>query len=333
MAKSKNPSGKKRLRLLDPMRDGPGVEKGEDTTPNLKFFFVSLKRKFWKLITLNLIMLVQIIPLLICAYARLAGPSTPTQYYPLYAPLLGAQTALPTSAGTTLFNLFSGLFSVPIYNTPVTWIMGGLILFHVVTYGWQKVGCTYILRNLVRGDGVFIISDFFYAIRRNLKQGFFMGLLDCFIIFMLGFDFAYFYGAPASGFTNFMYVMIIALAILWLIMRFYIYLMLVTFDMKIFKILKNALIFTALGIKRNLMAILGIVVMAALSVALVVLCVQIHVYGIIIVPFLFFLAIAAFMYTYAAWPVIQRYMIDPVDGGKNTQVHEPAPEDSIPEET
>jgi hypothetical protein len=30
---------KKRLKLLDPMRDGKGVEKGEDTTPNLKYFF------------------------------------------------------------------------------------------------------------------------------------------------------------------------------------------------------------------------------------------------------------------------------------------------------
>jgi uncharacterized membrane protein YesL len=329
MEKRKNPSGKKRLRLLDPMRDGPGVEKGEDTTPNLKFFFVSLKRKFWKLVTLNLLMLVQIIPLLICLYAYLAGPSTPTLYYPLYAPLLGAQTALPTSESTTLFNLFSGLFSVPIYNTPVTWIIGGFLLFHVVTYGWQKVGCTYILRNLVRGDGVFIFSDFFYAIRRNLKQGFFMGLLDCLIIFALVFDFEYFSSAAISGFTNFMYVMIIALAILWLIMRFYIYLMLVTFDMKIFKILKNALIFTALGIKRNLMAVLGILLMTALCVAIVVLCVQIHFYGIIIVPFLFFLAVMAFMYTYAAWPVIQRYMID---GGAPQKNPEPDPEDGVPEE-
>ena len=32
-------NNKKRFKLLDPMRDGKGVEKGEDTTPNLKFFF------------------------------------------------------------------------------------------------------------------------------------------------------------------------------------------------------------------------------------------------------------------------------------------------------
>ena len=68
------------------------------------------------------------------------------------------------------------------------------------------------------------------------------------MLFARGFDFQYFYYAAPSGFTNFMYIMIVALFIIWSVMRFYIYVMLVTFDMKTRKILKNALIFTALGI-------------------------------------------------------------------------------------
>ena len=32
-------TNKKRFKLLDPMRDGKGVEKGEDTTPTLGRFF------------------------------------------------------------------------------------------------------------------------------------------------------------------------------------------------------------------------------------------------------------------------------------------------------
>lgn len=303
---------KKKLRLLDPMRDGPGVEKGEDTTPTLGFFFKSWKRKFWKLISINLVLLVQIIPLIVCLVAYLTGPKTPAQYYPLYAPLLGAQTALPTSEGTTLLNLCAGLFRIPTYNTPTWWIIGVFVVLHLVTYGWQKAGSIYILRNLVRGDGVFIISDYFYAVKRNLKQGFFMGVIDSLIVFVLFFDFSYFYSAPPSGLSNFMYVMTIALALLWFIMRFYIYLMMVTFDMKIRKILKNALIFSLLGFKRNFMALLGMVLMAALAVGLIVLCVQIKIYAVILLPFLYFLAFSGFMYTYAAWPVVKKYMIDPV---------------------
>ena len=306
----------KGFRLFDPMRDGPGVEKGEDTTPNLKYFFKLWGRKFWKLITLNLIMLLQIIPLLICLYMYLAGPKTATAYFPLSLPLLGAQTVQPTSFGSTLQTLFAGLYHIPTYNTYAWWVIGILAAFHVITYGWQKVGSIYILRNLVRGDGVFILSDFFYAIKKNLKQGFVMGLIDCAVIFALIFDYLYFLSAPATGLNNFMYVVIIALFIIWMFMRFYIYLMLVTFDMKTFKILKNALIFTALGIKRNLMAALGILLLTALSAAVIILCVQIGVYAVIILPFIYYLAFVGFMYTYAAWPVVQKYMIDPVQNKK-----------------
>ena len=294
-------------------RDGPGVEKGEDTTPNLKYFFKLWGRKFWRLISLNLMMLVQVLPLVVCAYLHITAPKNPTQYFPLYAPTLGAQTALPTSAGATLFSASSGLLrEITTFNSPVYWIIGILLVLHVVTYGWQKAGTTYILRNMVRGDGVFLFSDYFYAIRRNWKQALGMGILDSAVIFVLFFDFNYFYGAAPSAGTNFMYVMIVALVLIYAVMRFYMYLMMVTFDMKLSKILKNALIFTALGIKRNLMACLGIVALTALSVAVVVLGVQVGFYAVIIIPVLYLLGFCGFMYTYAAYPVIQRYMIDPV---------------------
>ena len=305
------------------MRDGKGVEKGEDTTPNLGFFFKLWGRKFWKLISLNLMMLVQILPLMGCIFLYLGGPKVSTQYDPLYTVLLGAQTALPTSEGMTLFNSAAGLLhQTPIFNSWAHWVMGALILFHLVTYGWQKVGTTYIMRNLVRGDGVFLFSDYFYAIRRNLKQGLVMGLLDTVDIFALVFDFLYFWNSPATGMNNFMYIMIFALILIYGIMRFYTYLMLVTFNMKLGKILKNALIFTVLGIKRNILALLGILMLVAISVALIVFLVPMKLAFVILLPFLCLLAFCGFMYTYAAYPILQRYMIDPV-------VKKPAEEDEL----
>ena len=307
-------TNKKRLKLLDPMRDGKGVEKGEDTTPNLKYFFKLWGRKFWKLISLNFFMLVQVIPLAVCVVLYTAGPKTPTQYDPLYSVLLGAQTALPTSQGMTLFTGAAGLlYKMPIFNSWAHWVMGGMILFHLITYGWQKVGTTYILRNLVRGDGVFMFSDYFYAIKRNLKQGFIMGLIDSAAIFALAYDFIYFYNSPATSFgNNVMYIAIFALILIYGVMRFYTYLMLVTFDMKLGKILKNALIFTMLGIWRNLLAILGIVLLVGMSAAAIVFLVPLKMAVVIIIPVLCLLAFSGFMYTYAAYPVLQRYMIDPV---------------------
>ncbi len=303
---------KKRLKLLDPMRDGKGVEKGEDTRPTLKRFFKLWGRKFWRLVEVNFIMLLQVIPLLVCGFLYFAGPKMATQSSMLYPALLGAQTAQSTTVGATLFNYASGLYHTePIYNSWANWVIIGLLLFQLITYGWQKVGTTYILRNMVRGDGVFLISDYFYAIKRNLKQGFLMGLFDCVIIGAMVFNFFYYMSAPATGWNNFMYALTVALALIYIIMRFYTYLMLVTFDMKITKMLKNALIFSVLGIKRNIMALLGMVVLAGIILLVGFVLLQFNIYAVLILPFIFLLGFSGFMYTYAAYPVLEKYMITP----------------------
>ncbi|MBQ9161998.1 MAG: DUF624 domain-containing protein [Clostridia bacterium] len=303
---------KKKFKLFDMNRDGRGVEPGEDTRPTLKFFFKQLGRKFWKLFSLNLMMLVQIIPLLLIFYVHLTGPTSPTVGNVLYVPLLGAQTAAPTAAGSALFNTVSGMLTIPTFNTYIYWVIIPLIVFTVVTYGWQKVGSVYVLRNLARGDAVFVVSDYFHAIKRNFGQSFLLGLIDCAVIFMLGFDILYFSGAPAGGFNTFMSAALVAIVIVYLLMSFYTHLMLVTFDMKLSKIFKNALIFSALGIKRNLMALLGIVLSVALSAAIMFLGIQAGIYATIIIPFLILPALIGFIYVYAAYPVIKKYMIDPV---------------------
>ncbi len=304
---------KRRLKLLDPMRDGKGVEKGEDTTPTLKRFFKLWGRKFWRLVEVTLLIDIQFLPLITCVFLYLAGPKVSTQSSMLYPALLGAQTAMPTTVGSTLFNSAAGLLhTTPIFNSWAHWVMLALAIFQLVTYGWQKVGTTYILRNMVRGDGVFLISDYFYAIKRNFKQGFFLGVIDCILLGTLAFNFIYYSSVAVSGFVSFMYVLTIALSIIYAIMRFYTYLMLVTFDMKISKIVKNALIFSVLGIKRNIMAILGIVLFLALFVALGILLMNVGVAAVLILPMIFFFGSAGFMYIYAAWPIVERYMIAPV---------------------
>ena len=304
-------TNKKRFKLLDPMRDGKGVEKGEDTTPTLGRFFKLWGRKFWKLISLNFLMVVQILPIGLIVLLYFMGPKIPTLYSPLYAPLLGAQTAAPTTVGMTLFNSAAGLMhQTPVYNSWAHWVMGVLVVFQLITYGWQRTATTYILRNLVRGDGVFMISDYFYAIRRNLKQGFIMGVIDCAALFALGFDLFYFWNAPTTGSNNVMYLTIFALVFIYGVMRFYTYLMMVTFDMKLGKIFKNALIFTVMGFKRNILALLGMGLLTGIFAVLIIFLGQ-PIPAFYIIPFLCLLGFCGFMYTFAAYPVIEKYMIAP----------------------
>ena len=308
------PEKNKKFKLFDLNRDGKGVEVAEDRTPNLKFFFKLFKRKFNQLLQLNLLMLFQIIPLLVIFFAvDVYGPKTAMTTDALYAPLYGISRVAPSVSATSMLNLVGIQMESALYYTPFLMILTAvMILFLGITYGWQNVGAAYVLRGLVRGDAVFVFSDYFYGIKRNRKQAFFMGLFDFVCTVILIIDLLFLNPLTGSGFgTDVMYFMVLALIIVYLFMRFYIYQLLITFDLSNFKILKNALIFTVLGIKRNLMAFLGILLLVALHALLIFLALSYGLGAFIVLPLVYIVAMFAFIATYASYPIIDRYMIAP----------------------
>ena len=89
--------------------------------------------------------------------------------------------------------------------------------------------------------------------------------------------------------------------------------MVVTFNINLNKVFKNALIFTALGIKRNIMALLGLLVASAIAIVPIIIFLPMGLGVAIVLPLIYYLGVCAFIYTYAAYPIIKKYMIDPVD--------------------
>ena len=302
------------FRFFDLNRDNRPDAIEEDTTPSIKRYFKLLGRRFWKLVSLNIMMIPMILPILIIFYATISAEKTPIANHAIFSQLYGANLIDPTPTTTTLLDLFGAQRSISVYNDIGTYvIIGVFVLFLAVTWGWQNVGSTYILRSMVRGEPVFLMSDYAYAVRRNLKQGFLLGLIDVVAIFLLVFDFTYFMGMPSSFWTDVCYFAIMALSILYFFMRFYVYLLLVTFDMSLKKIFKNALIFSILGMKRNFMGVLGIVLITSINVVLFALFAMTPL-GIaipLILPFLYYLAVTSFTSAYSAYPIIDRYMIEP----------------------
>lgn len=304
----------------------------EDTTPTLRYFFKLFWRKLGKLFSLNLLMIFQVLPLIAAVLIYIFGKTTPTIHDPLFAPLYGAHTVNPSPLSALLLGIFGNQLDVPYLTTGKLVAIILLVALTALTWGWQNVGATYNLRSLVRGDSCFLFSDYFYAIRRNLKQGFFVGLLDFIIIAVLAVDFIYFRNYVSSLGSGFLYVFVIALIVIYTLMRFYLYLMLVTFDLSTRKLLKNALIFSVLGIKRNVMGLLGIVLLAALNLLIIVPCLSIGFSAPIILPLFYFLSFTGFIAAYAAYPNIKRYMIDPVAPAENPDAEDmpDEEEDSTP---
>lgn len=291
-------------------RDGKGAVE-ENTKPTLAFFFKSLVRKFPQLLRLNLLMLFQILPLIFIAIVFLAGDKTPSATSTTYAPLLGIDQVLSTPSASHTLDMSLIQMGLPVFSTAVTCTIIVLVLFLLITWGWQNIGATYVLRGLVRGDAVFVFTDYFYAIKRNLKQGVLVGIIDLILSSVLVIDFIYFYQRTGQFGMDFMYFVIFALAIIYFIMRFYIYLLLVTFDMKTFKIIKNSFIFSILGIKRNIMALLGIILVVVIHALMIWFLISTPLGFTMILPFVYILALTAFMSAYAAFPIIDKYLIEP----------------------
>lgn len=303
----------KKFKLFDLNRDGKGVYEAESRKPNLKFFFILLWRKLVQLLQLNLMMLFQVLPILGIVLINIFGAKTSNVANTVYAPLYGISKIVDSPALLSKLDLVSKQIEAPIV-TPIMLVgMAVLALFLFVTFGWQNVGAAYVLRGLFRGEPVFVFSDFFYAIKKNMKQALIVGMLDFICCSVLAIDIYFFITSASSMGIDIMLGIMVAVAIIYFFMRFYIYQLLITFDMKIFKILKNSLIFSVLGIFRNLVAAVGIILFIGIHILLIIWLLPMGITIPLVLPFVYIISIIAFITVYAAYPVIDKYMIKPYE--------------------
>ena len=309
-AKEKKESG------FNPFRktysDGEGVSKEEEQIyehPTLKNFFKLLGRRLNQILSVNLMMVFGNFPLFFALFAisGYASIHSTAPCFSVFAPLHGVMHYDSSPATAALMGIFGMQAGITVLSV-TDWVFLALSALAIFTFGPVNVGCTYILRNIFRGEGIFLWHDFFYAIRRNLRQGIVCGILDAVITLLLLYD-IFFFNLNYGGHTvlNMMFFAALFMAILYLIMRPYIYLMLVTFDLSILKMFKNALLFTVLGVKRNIMSLFGILLLGVLEFALLMLYFPLGV----ILPFVGLFSIGYMMQIYGAFPKIREIMIDP----------------------
>ena len=292
--------------------DGKGVDPNEvqiQDNPTLLNFFKLLGRKISQLLSVNIIMILGNFPIFFffLAMSGYLSLHTTSPQFAAFAPLRGVMLFHNSPAVSALWTAFARQTPVTIHTTAdiILLCLGALTFF---TFGPVRVGVTYIVRNLFRGEPVFLMHDFFYAIKRNLRQAIIYGILDVAIIGVIVYDIVFFnLNYNISLLTNIFFYATLCLAVLYFFMRHYIYLMLVTFDLSIAKMFKNALIFTVLGVKRNIMVLLGTIVTFMLEYFL--LCVYFPL-G-VIVPFVILPSLLILIGVYGAYPKIKSVMIDP----------------------
>ena len=293
--------------------DGPGVDKDEVKAmddPSVINFFKLLKRKFGRLVAVNAMYLVANFPFIffVILMSGYVMKEFSANTYTAFPTLYGVSLFEPDSPAVASLMGIYGRVTTGYAHTVASIILTCLSLLIVFTFGFANTGTTYIVRNMVREEPVFLWSDFFYAIKRNWKQALPMGILDAVLIALLVYAIS-FYNVNINTVGMAVPFLIISWAalILYFFMRLYIYLQIITFDMKLTKILKNAVFFAILGFKRNIMALIATAIIGILTIGLMLYIMPIG----IIIPFLCLFSLLEFIGVYAAYPKIKEVLIDP----------------------
>ncbi len=182
-------------------------------------------------------------------------------------------------------------------------------------------GLTYILRNFTRQEHAFLWMDFKDTVKKNWRQSLIVGAVDFVVIFLLVFSIRFYYANLA---TNGFFVIPFALCILFTIiitfMHYYIFVMLITFDLKIKQIFKNAFIFSFAGVGHNILITLfcGIIILIAYSFWPV---------SFLFIPFIT-ISLIGFIIVFNVWPTIKKFMIPELPDEEVTKENAPIFEDT-----
>ena len=173
--------------------------------------------------------------------------------------LLNGSLVLSTSFELTYENLQGQLMVFLIGLVPCTFITGPF-----------TAGATYITRNWARDEHSFVWSDFWDAVKGNWKQALVVSLISG-VMPMIAYVGWYYYGQMGVSNPVFYIPMglTIVVALVWKLSEMVIYTLMVTYDLKLKDLIRNAVLLTiarfphALAIKLSnwIIPIIGLVIM------------------------------------------------------------------------
>jgi uncharacterized membrane protein YesL len=268
----------------NPNDPGPGVSKNEPNKPRFFIFTDIFTRKFSKLVLVNLMYFVFNLPAIIIAF------------------LMSSHVVNLIFSTETIKN--NGLFSMSLS----LFIASVFVCFPVVTIGPAQAGLTYIMRNFAREEHAFLWSDFKEHALKNLKQSLITCLINFILIAVFIIDVMWFKDQKSTisllG-SGIMYIFIL----LFFMMNLYIYPMMITFELSIKQLYKNAFIFSMFKFFNNLATLL--------------ICLLIQALLFLIFPFvgaiLFLLlsfSLISLIINFRVYPTIKKHMLDKVEDKK-----------------
>lgn len=212
-----------------------------------------------------------------------------------------------------LASYFGGENFVPIVNA---FLSGQTFLIPIVPFlplmltGPFTAGFTYVIRNYTRQEHAFIVSDFFEHSKKNWKQALATSILIYLFSYLL-LQALVFYNAffLSTGIpTGILYTLFCVVALLFIIMAFYVYPIMITFKMHYKVVLKNAWTFTVLKLPQNFLIFLLLFAIHAGLIYLTFIVLALPELWFALMAF-FLTGFTAFTANYYIWHVLDKYIV------------------------
>ena len=269
--------------FFDYTKPGKGIEKDDPEKHPFFLFFELLWRKLGRLILLNVIFFIILIPIVTAVYVQIYGDA------------FEAQLQQDSNASLLPIFLYEVWISLP---AVAQYILLGV---SAVLYGPASCATAYMLRNFTQQRHAWN-SDFWDKLKENFKQGLALGLLDILLFGLFAFNLSITAGL-GGGLMTVARVVSMALMFIYLMMRNYTYLMAVTFELRLSQLLKNAWIFAVMGLWRNILTLV-------INGGLILLTVAIHPIAELLVMPLILFSLTGFVSVFMCFPVLKKHMLD-----------------------
>lgn len=190
-----------------------------------------------------------------------------------------------------------------------------LLSLPVVTSGLANAGITHVARNTARDKHSFGMSDFFETLKKNWKQSVIAGIVNIVITVLALYAIRFYYRSYADT-KSFLWLVglsvTLSLLMLFTFAQYYMWTMIITFDLPLFTIYKNSMKIAVANLWRNLL----LAVLLLISYAFFFLIAYFLPYTVVwvLVGFLLVCTLPTYrflMIQFIAFPAIRKYMIDP----------------------
>ncbi len=213
--------------------------------------------------------------------------------------------------------LFWEIFCEKFWNLIPLSLLYLLLCLPVVTIGFADVGITYITRNYSRRKPVFMVTDFFSAIKKNWKQALPVGILNLLITAALIYGLVFYYFSWNEGlFPKIGLIVSGCVLVLFSFLKYYINMLIVTFNLSFKQLYRNSMLLSSAGLKENLIISGAVIGLYAVFFGLPLLWIFIFEDAIMtlicmILAALFLPGVQALITQFCVFPVIKKHMIDP----------------------